>query len=63
LIRTVGGEAARFEAGGIEELALMIKAEGTRHGFAWRLSDRCQEPGGGVDGKTGDAIMAAVRGV
>src|SRR5919197_6372346 len=59
-IDSIGGEPARFESGGKEELPPGIETESTRDGFGWRMRHRRQEPCGGVDGKTGDTVVAAV---
>ena len=60
-IDPVRGQTVRGRAGGEEEMALRVEAEGAGDRFGRHVPDGRQPPGGAVDGEARDAVVAAVR--
>ncbi len=59
-VNTVRGEAARRRAGGEDEFAIRVEAEGVGYSLGRHLSDCRQAPVGCVYGEARDAVVAPI---
>src|SRR5215471_8386655 len=59
-IDPVRSQTVRRRAGGEEEMALRVEAEGAGDRFGRHVPEGRQPPGGAVDGEARDAVVAAV---